>query len=1146
MADMLRSQHMAARLQQQQLLQQEFLNGQQMGNMGGNGQQHTPNHPFLDSGSNQSPGFPAGVPNAAMQMNRSAMLQAFQANGNPAHARQLELMLQSQPGQQINMAQRLDHQRAAQQLHSMGQSPGGELFASGVDRRPSPGHPNVQGPNPTGGGLNPQQQQPPQQRKFSVGELNDRIAQVRGFIQSQERQLGQLGAQRGMPPDAQLLNRMRAISDEIKAKKEYLGKLMAAMNNFMAQASAQQQTNASGQASWATPQMQNSQLQNTTQGGQNNVPQGHGSPLNRSQAQIQQLNRLGPTGPASAVPRPASGQRIHQSHPSGQLAPPGAGPSFANQLSPNINFPFPMNHGSNAGSPPAAGAIGMQSSPSGSMQLPPPLEKSKFDSAYKSFCLSKGVKHDPRMLTFEGRDIDLSMLHTHVMQEGGHMKVNAQDLWSVIGAKMGFVQFPGTDTEPAKAGPAFAQRLAQVYREYLVGFDSVYITSVMESKKKQMEAIQQLQAQQQRQGPTTVVGNGNGGPLAQAQTMRGTLNGNQMQMVIGYANSSAEELRRQGVQEKIIQFVEVNRSNLQRMSLEQGMFRTPFQNPPLRPPEQHGPPGAAGPPFQNGSPHPGAASMNGQHPNFIQQGQNGMAPMQGNNFMNPRAQQHPPNGSLGQQKIIEHLDRIKSDIRVQYQRNCGNVDIPVEHRAEFNSIFGQLYNTAQEIDKQLPVFYYLMRSDDGIRKLISIIVSVTHQRALLASNPNSPRYIVRLETLKAMLEQVTIANHRMNVHLRRQMDSSQQQQQHLSHPAGNVPPNNHTMPDVARPPLLPQQQQMPPQSIPNRPPVLRHPPVSNKPSASTPGAAVSTPTPPFYSASTPVASAPTPTQTASSPSAPKSPKVKAKPKITKLRSHTNKQRTVSTPAPSAAEQPPTPLTNNGKRSREDDTPNMFGASPGASGSTVANEPSPPKRPKTEAEWGGPASEAVIKKEEVVENIKTEEDASAFLEQMTELIKMAGEGQEALSTDISETLDQILKGYGSVVDGPDTLLGFPSFGSLGESSSQGSSTKPHPDEFVEFFDFSSFTGTDEENDADSKAPTPELSSTGPSPDSGSEADAAHHVLLSIEPKTGDMEDLRLGTWKDIDGGESSYFHSADGWKWDSPMPSLEQPWAIFNS
>lgn len=138
---------------------------------------------------------------------------------------------------------------------------------------------------------------------------------------------------------------------------------------------------------------------------------------------------------------------------------------------------------------------------------------------------------------------------------------------------MGFVQFPGSDTEPAKSGPGVAQRLAQVYKEYLLGFDQVYINSVIESRRK-MHATAVHNAQ---------VGGNN---PSQPQPFR--FNPQQMQIIIGYANKSVGELRTMGVQEKVISFVETNRAYLQRTVIEQGLFRGQFQSQGLRPPDQLG------------------------------------------------------------------------------------------------------------------------------------------------------------------------------------------------------------------------------------------------------------------------------------------------------------------------------------------------------------------------------------------------------------------------------------------------------------------------------------------------------------------------------------------------------------------------------
>ena len=313
---------------------------------------------------------------------------------------------------------------------------------------------------------------------------------------------------------------------------------------------------------------------------------------------------------------------------------------------------------------------------------------------------------------------------------------------------------------------------------------------------------------------------------------------------------------------------------------------------------------------------------------------------------------------------------------------------------------------------------------------------------------------------------------------------------------------------------------------------------------------------PSSAAATPVASALTPTAVASSPPALKSPKGKASGKPKAALGSTKRRVSKVPPLVPAVpvemvQSSPSTSNRNIKRPHDDDAPVADGAgATSGSGSTVAHQPSPPKRLKTE--WESAPSEALRKKNEAPDSIKTEEDASVFLEQMTaELIKMAanGEGQEALSSDISETLEMILKGYGPIPDISGTT-------SLGESSAREPSSPPAPlmDAFDEFFDFS-FGTVDDDDENNSKAPTPDLvssSSTNPSPESNHEADAANHTLSSssssaMDIKTEELPDLlRLGTWKEIDHGEATYYNPTTEWKYDSPMPSHDQPWAIFNS
>lgn len=187
----------------------------------------------------------------------------------------------------------------------------------------------------------------------------------------------------------------------------------------------------------------------------------------------------------------------------------------------------------------------------------------------------------------------------------------------------------------------------------------------------------------------------------------------------------------------------------------------------------------------------------------------------------------------------------------------------------------------------------------------------------------------------------------------------------------------------------------------------------------------------------------------------------------------------------------------------------------------------------------------VKKEQRVESINTE-DASQFFERMAGLIRMAGPDQP-LPSEISDTLDQLLNGYGTSTDVDN------GFGSLGEgstlrSSSPVANTSSADAGLDSFFDFSSFGMMDD--DAESEAPMPDLvTSANPSPGSDSEANIGHHPSISDIAKIADPKDngldgfdpLRLRAWREIDGGETSYYQAVDNFKWDGSMPTADQPW-----
>ncbi|KAJ7158919.1 hypothetical protein C8R46DRAFT_404752 [Mycena filopes] len=1107
-AELMRSSLARQNQQQQQQQQQHQQQQQQFGMQQMQGQPNP--QQFLDPSNQQQPsqshpGFQnMGISNPSLQTlnNRTAML--FQQPNNPAAHRQLELMglahnQQPQNGP-INFANRMQHQQGALSGQpGMGQPQQPENFLSPslqnseAMRRPSP---SQQAAQPA-----PQPGQPQHVTRASYIALTERANNLKNIITNQESQLVQLTSQRTRTGDATFMDKVRTVSADLKNRKEHYNRLL----NFIHQLGAQLQ---------ASGQMNN----NNNMGGGGGMQNAGGQQPSWMQAGPSQpqppFNQSGP--PQNTQP---GGPQTHAANghlPNHPAVPPRTGQTphqFPNGMQPNQ--PFQQN--------PGAGQEGRHFPPI------PPLEKGRFDTVYKSFCTQRNLVHNPRMMSIEARPLELYDLHVQVMQEGGGTNVVQKDLWAVIGGRMGFVQFPGTDTEPAKSGPGVAQHLAHAYKEYLAAFDNVYISTVMDSRRKN-DAMTIAQRGQ--------MGLGGNGPPQIPMRPGGIADPSQMQLVMAYANIPLPELRRRGIPEPLIQFIETNRTTLIRNATEQGIFRN--QIPRLD---------------QGGSMHPGGQQFNGSPPSgpmgnpmmtagqppFMRPGMQQHGQME--NAQQP--QQHHPGQPLARpsrehlQAAMAHIAKLKSDYSPERMlQNVPPIDVPAEQRMEYNTVLEQLHRACMDLDQKLPMLFAVLKKEDVVRRLVIIVQTAIQQRAMISSG--STRFLVTLDTLRTMLQQVQHMNDSFSTILAGLMGKP------MTMPGGGPP----GMPQQLRPPqnipnpALPVNQpiQPPPpanslppqQQPPNRPPIELRPPPRKRPQNAP------SPTPPPVS---------TPVTTPRDMASPKSPKTKPKAKPAPKRRASVKTAAPSLPPPEPATASAPSPANSNKRAREEDSspPHQSHASPSntpsnAPGPSVANGPSPPKRIKTE--WEGPPNPAITARAEQVENVKTEEDGAAFLEQMTELFKMAAgnDGQE-LTSDFSETLDTIFKGFGAPTD--EGASGMSSLGVGDGSVPQDGGAPPVVDEF-EFFDFSSFG---DEDDAGSKAETPDLissSSTNPSPESGSEVDATHQGLTSTDVKSEDYSDhLRLGVWKEVDGGESAYFHSGQ-WKWDSPMQTPDQPWAIFNS
>ncbi|KAJ8072655.1 hypothetical protein PM082_016214 [Marasmius tenuissimus] len=773
----------------------------------------------------------------------------------------------------------------------------------------------------------------------------------------------------------------------------------------------------------------------------------------------------------------------------------------------------------------------------------PPLAKDRFLVTYKNFCNQKRLVHDQSLLSSENLNIDLHTLHSEVMREGGWGPVQQKDLWAVIAGRMGCVQFPGTPSEPPKSGPGAADRVAHVYKSYLAEFDRIYMNSVQNEYRRKI-LLQQLSTNQ----------------------LKG-MNPQQMRMLVQVSDVPVAELRGK-VPDEMLRVLETNRQMLQLMKQDQNLFHGN-----LRPPAQ---------PSNPGVPVGPDAGMPSQPPfnNSMQRIGGGIAGLPPNNHQ----------GSTQSARLHAALQEIQF-MKQEYIPKVAtlpHVEVSNDQRLEYNNLLEQAHRTSQEVERKLPFFHVALSAkqpdpSSSTRKLVTHIINIQQQRQMIGFS--TPRFILSLQDLRAAQGILNTALEYVATHWKAVATAGVTMpgtgpgpgpgMQIPARPPTQPPVNPQGVNSRGSPPQIPPAHPSPP--IPRPLPNLQPPPPGPKKKGTTPlmsaasppnGTAINTPTPPA-NPSTPAANAPTPT--VSSPQTPKSPKGKAQKPPRAAQKPRRPSTTVpkpnvtptATPLTESAQIPAPTGTNGLKRPREDDEvppPSMNGAGgapstnnaiagPSSQANGPANEPSPPKKFKTE--WDGPPSEELIKKEEAVENIKTEEDASRFLEQMTQLIQMSnnedGSGN-SLSQDISETLDMILKGCSAAPDG-DNGTGLSSMlgGDLNGSGAGSSSPVKEEYELSELFDFSSYAA--HEDDAGSKANTPDLvssSSTNPSPESGSETDPAHHASVLSESKLEEFSDpLRLGGLKEIDGGESAFFQSNE-WKWDAPMTTLDQPWAIFNS
>ncbi|KAH8831302.1 hypothetical protein DL96DRAFT_1552644 [Flagelloscypha sp. PMI_526] len=665
----------------------------------------------------------------------------------------------------------------------------------------------------------------------------------------------------------------------------------------------------------------------------------------------------------------------------------------------------------------------------------------------------------------------------------------------------------------------------------------------------------------------------------------------------------------------IVKFIDANRTTLQQRRTEQAQFRSsltnrvsvptppnpsaaatnPSNNPMVPNPMLLNRPGSAGPPqpgpfvggpWGSNQPTPSDPANNPA----LNPAQAAAAAMSmGGRPSIPTAPDTPMMTPPNIQGLM-HPTLVGTRYATAAQVNSSpSIDVPMSDRSMFKSVLDQLSGMGMQMMSKGAIFAYIFSSQE---MKIPKDMHDDHQQQLLVSGQN--RYLVQLNRLQGFGTEMSI--------LLRQFQTSFGAWVARANPSVNQAPNPNPMPQgpgMPQPPpqqTVPQpQQSLPPQPI-QQPPdqkpdmsqvMLNQPPINlqlpqRKKQGGSPAAGN--------------AASPPSTNTHKSP---KPPPAKVAPMAKKL----PRRNTKGAPTPPADAPTPSGSTPSKKRPREDESGSGDSAS---SPVVIHDEPSPPKKFKADPPAVDSASVASAVQPPAVpvagpsqiappsdpmpgfatamsipesffgtpanQTIETEEDANRFLQDMARGVLNGGE-----SMDVMRVFDGLLKSYSIPPELGLSSIGFSDPAASGSASSAGGSTSDisaagasanssaggpsssaMDDTLIEFFDFSSF-GTDAANTpaptaaaetptATKPPPTPELSnSTNPSP--ASSIESAGKAM--DKDKEDESDPLRLGIFKEVDGGISAYWNgnATSEWRWDglvgngSSTSGEATPWAI---
>ena len=313
-------------------------------------------------------------------------------------------------------------------------------------------------------------------------------------------------------------------------------------------------------------------------------------------------------------------------------------------------------------------------------------------------------------------------------------------MWAVIGGRLGFIQFPGNDSEPARCGPGIAQQLHNTYDQYLQHFENAYVLTV---KNRPTGSPQQPihQMNPMNPNPLAISSNATPGMSVKSTEMppnppRPLHNQQVIAAAARYAHMSTQDMRAQRVQELMIAFVERHRAELQKVYQQQ------LQLIAKRNAEQE---------QQN------MANAQNQLPNMHEQPPINLQlqrPMGPNTMVNmPSGDVQMVNGSFVQENVaaalhkqpptqdqIQHAIMSINQLKHVFQRSklssyllcCHSCSfsglpgmttsqIPDEQRPEYNQLLEQVYKMTSDLDSKLHMYFVVFRDEPLLRKFVATV-----------------------------------------------------------------------------------------------------------------------------------------------------------------------------------------------------------------------------------------------------------------------------------------------------------------------------------------------------------------------------------------------------------------------------------------